>query len=76
MSEPYTGDMVAHVTVGRFMCGTVRDYLRAAQIKHGIVFVESGGWLERIFTYRGTHVAMAEIARQLQAWQDIADRVY
>jgi hypothetical protein len=53
--------------VGRFLCGTVRDYLNSERFMgRSIEFIESSGFLERTFTVRGKQ----EDVERVMLWMD------
>ena len=56
-------------TVGRMLCGSVRDFLKETQFKGAAIdWIESSGWLERQFVIRGDFETLHKIRTQILQW--------
>jgi hypothetical protein len=56
-------------TVGRLLCGPVRDYLKSQEfIDPEVKFLESSGWIERQFTVRGPLTRLTKIRDAINLW--------
>lgn len=59
------------VEVGRFHCGTVREYLKRESFLHPTIrFHESAGTFERTFTITGNLADIRRIHAQLVVWAE------
>lgn len=62
--------MYFQITVGRLLCGQVRDFLRSAKFTgHDIDWQESSGWIERTFTVKGDPTSVRWVMRRLEHWR-------
>lgn len=58
-------------TVGRLLCGQIRDFLKQIQFTHGnIDWIESKGWIERTFIIKGNADTIKLIAERLKIWSE------
>ena len=56
------------LTVGRLLCGTLRDYLQGEMLLHpDLRFHESKGWIERDFKIVGNADTIMEIRMDIAA---------
>jgi hypothetical protein len=57
--------MIFNMEVGRLFWNPVRDYLKQQQFRGvKVTWMESSGWIERVFTINGPEF----VARDLQRW--------
>ena len=58
-----------NVTVGRFICGQLRDHLNQCKFNgYNIDFIESSGWIERDFVIKGDLDDIKRLKFQLDSW--------
>ena len=57
------------MTVGRLLCGRLRDYLDGCKFRGAdISYLESSGWVEREFIIKGDDNHMITVRASLIAW--------
>jgi len=65
------------LTVGRLLCGRLRDYLEARKLVYpDLRFHEGRGWIERQFTIAGTPNTIREVVEDISVWKMAMDKGY
>ncbi len=63
-----------NLTVGRMLCGQVRDFLESCKFKGmDIEYLESSGWLERDFTVKGSNDDIIAVHQSFKDWMKRLD---
>lgn len=66
---------VIEFKVGRFICGTVRDFLESCKFKgFDISYIESSGWIVRTFTIKGSREHIIIVNASIIRWSELNDK--